>query len=96
MLMSRPLFEGSNSTAMLLKIIRTLGSPAHSDLLAMRLDPAEVELAESAGTGVAARLRKLNPDCEDGLVDLVQRMVVYDPDKRITAETALALPLFSP
>lgn len=63
MLMSRPLFEGSNSTAMLLKIIRTLGSPTHSDLLAMQLDPAEVELTESEGSGVAARLRKVNPNC---------------------------------
>lgn len=96
MLMSRPLFEGSNSTAMLLKIIRTLGSPTHSDLLAMQLDPAEVELTESEGSGVAARLRKVNPNCGEDLIDLVQRMIVYDPEQRITAETALKLPLFGP
>lgn len=94
--MSRPLFEGFNSTAMLLKIFRNLGSPTHSDLLAMQLDPAKVELAESEGSGVAARLLKVNPNCGEDLIDLVQRMIVYDPEQRITPEAALKLPLFGP
>jgi serine/threonine protein kinase len=64
MLTNRSLFEGSNSTSMLFKIIRTLGCPSAADLAAMRLDPAEIDLVEAEGLGVGHRLRKLNPTCE--------------------------------
>lgn len=88
------MFEGSNSTSMLFKIIRTLGCPTAADITAMMLDPAEIDIMEAEGQGVGVRLRKLNPLCDEGLVQLVERMIVYNPQQRITAENALQLPLF--
>lgn len=95
MLTSRSLFEGSNSTSMLFKIIRTLGGPTHADITAMMLDPQEIDIVEAEGHGVAHRLKKLNPNCDDELVKLVEKMIVYNPQQRITAENALQLPLFA-
>lgn len=95
MMTNRSLFEGSNSTSMLLKIIRTLGGPTHADIVAMQLDPSEIDIVEAEGVGLANRVRKLNPQCDDQLLQLVERMVVYNPQERITAEAALLLPLFS-
>lgn len=49
MITNRSLFEGSNSNSMLIKIIRTLGTPTQQDIEDMMLDPAEVDLMEAEG-----------------------------------------------
>lgn len=85
MMTNRSLFEGSNSTSMLLKIIRALGGPSPADVAAMLLDPEEIDIVEAEGQGVAHRIRKLNPQCDQELVQLVERMIVYNPQQRITA-----------
>lgn len=43
---------------------------------------------------MGVRVRKLNPQCDEELLALVERMIVYNPQQRITAEAALQLPLF--
>jgi serine/threonine protein kinase len=45
MITNRALFEGSNSTSMILKIIKTIGSPTKSDVIKMRLDPEEMDIS---------------------------------------------------
>lgn len=70
---------------MLIKIIRTLGTPTQQDIEGMMLDPAEIDLMEAEGQGVGARVRKLNPQCDEELLSLVERMIVYNPQQRITA-----------
>ncbi len=94
MMTNRSLFEGSNSNSMLIKIIRTLGSPTQQDLLGMMLDPSEIDLMEAEGQGVGQRVKKLNPQCDEELLQLVEKMIVYNPQKRITPDAALQLPLF--
>jgi serine/threonine protein kinase len=86
MMTNHSLFEGANSTAMLSRIIKCIGSPTQSDLQNMKLKEGEVQLSEIEGSGLASRLKKLNPNCEEQLIDLVERMVVYDPTKRIAAD----------
>jgi glycogen synthase kinase 3 beta len=95
MMTNRSLFEGSNSNSMLIKIIRTLGSPSAADITAMMLDPAEIDIVDAEGQGVGHRIRKLNPLVDEELVQLVELMIVYSPEKRITADAALQLPLFA-
>jgi glycogen synthase kinase 3 beta len=79
MMTSRSLFEGSNSTSMLFKIIKTLGCPSEEDIAAMMLDPSEIEIVEAVGYGIAQRMKKLNPNCDENLISLVERMIVYNP-----------------
>jgi serine/threonine protein kinase len=45
MITNRALFEGSNSTSMIFKIIKTIGSPSKSDVVSMKLNPEEMEIS---------------------------------------------------
>lgn len=65
MMTNHSLFEGTNSTAMLSKIIKCLGSPSQQDLKNMNLDENELQIAAMEGTGLRNRLKKLNGDCDE-------------------------------
>eukprot|EP01017_Pseudomicrothorax_dubius_P002192 TRINITY_DN0_c914_g1_i5.p1 TRINITY_DN0_c914_g1~~TRINITY_DN0_c914_g1_i5.p1 ORF type:complete len:307 (+),score=87.75 TRINITY_DN0_c914_g1_i5:50-970(+) len=89
----KPLFAGSSEADQLKKIFKILGTPAVDKW------PGLAELPEwKAGTfdvipgeGIARVIPKLDPD---GL-DLLIKMLEYDPTKRITAKAALEHPYFN-
>jgi serine/threonine protein kinase len=95
MMTNHGLFEGSTATSMLSKIIKCLGSPTVEDLKSMNIEDEEMGLMNLEGSGLRNRILKFNPNCSEDLLDLVARMVVYDPKRRITAAEALSLPLFN-
>lgn len=95
MMTNHSLFEGSNSTAMLSKIIKCIGSPSPEDLRSMQVEDVDIAFTKLEPTGLRHRILKLNPDSAEQLIDLVERMVVYNPMKRITATDALKLPIFN-
>lgn len=61
MLTNHVLFDGTNSTAMLSKIIRSIGPPSEEDLKAMQIDQ-EVSLVEVEPIGIKGRILKMNPE----------------------------------
>ena len=95
MMTNHGLFEGSTATSMLSKIMKCLGSPTVQDLKSMNIEDEQMGLIDMQGSGLRPRILKFNPNINEGLLNLVTRMVVYNPKKRITAIEALTLPLFN-
>lgn len=87
----KPLFIGDSEIDQLFKIFRVLGTPTEDNF------PGVTGLSDYKPT-----FPKWNPVdlssvvtelCDDGL-DLLQRMLVYDPSRRISAKAALQHPYF--
>lgn len=70
---------------MIFKIIKTIGSPTKEDVIKMRLDPEEMDISDSEGVGIRARLIRYSPSCDERLIELLEKMIVFDPEKRIKA-----------
>lgn len=51
----------------------------------MRLDPEEMDISDSEGVGIRARLIRYSPSCDERLIELLEKMIVFDPEKRIKA-----------
>ena len=91
-LTGRPLFPGKHQIDQLNKIHAVLGTPSR-DVLA--------QFQENATGGFAfpqkpkQNFRNLLVNASDDVIDLLEKMVVYDPTDRITAEDALKHPAFA-
>ncbi|KAJ3288200.1 cyclin-dependent serine/threonine protein kinase [Borealophlyctis nickersoniae] len=88
----RPLFPGSSIKDQVLKIFKTLGTPDE------KIWPKITELPDYkpdfpvyARQSLAAVLPKLDADG----IDLLERLLEYQPDRRISAEKALLHPFFA-
>lgn len=67
MLVNKALFDGSNSTDMLIKIFQIVGSPTAEDMAAIK--PAQtLDIAKVKPYGLSNRIFKLNPNASPGLV----------------------------
>lgn len=88
-----PLFPGANETDQLQKIHAVLGTPAPEILAKFRHRSDHSVPAPSAartGTGIAT----LIPHCSSTCIDLVEKLLYYDPEERLSARQALKHPYF--
>jgi renal tumor antigen len=87
-----PLFAGENEMDQINKINQVLGSPSRELLARFQKNYSFTKLSfkELPGSGIEKLLPKESPEC----VDLLKRMLCYDPDKRITSAQAMAHPFF--
>lgn len=88
-----PLFPGKNDVDQLRKINRILGKSKVSSWkyglqLAQQKGMLEIPQNESI---LSSKVQK----CSRVLIDLIEKMLTYDPSKRITAKEALAHPFFN-
>lgn len=90
MIIGTPLFMGKNTGDQLLQIIKILGSPS-KDYIEVLLKKKEINLPFYKGLGLARRLE----DCDVLLKDLLSKVLVYDPDIRISPLEALLHPCFN-
>ncbi|XP_034015874.1 MAPK/MAK/MRK overlapping kinase-like isoform X2 [Thalassophryne amazonica] len=81
-----PLFPGTNELDQVAKIHDVLGTPDQSLLQKFKQSRAmHFNFVPKKGTGIS----RLIPNCPAPALSLLYQMLAYDPDERITAETAL-------
>jgi renal tumor antigen len=83
-----PLFPGANEADQIHKIHAVLGTPSTETLAKFQRqsgEAPEVRFAPRTGTGIAPLLPHCNPTC----IDLMEKLLVYDPEERLSARQAL-------
>jgi serine/threonine protein kinase len=78
---------GDSDLDQLYKLFAALGRPSEDDLSLFPIDLSQIEF-------VKPDFHKLLCTTDDMLVDLVSRMLQYDPKKRLTLVEALTHPYF--
>lgn len=90
----KPLFPGQSSANLLTLIVQALGSPTGDDLKSCA-NPAARQFMASLPRANPTPFKKLFLKAEPIEIDLIQKMLTWDPAKRISAENALKHPFFT-
>jgi renal tumor antigen len=88
-----PLFPGNDELDQVIKIHNIVGSPPKELLEKFKKYATHMEFNfphVPEGTGIP----KLIPHVSPEVVDLIQKLLIYNPDNRITASQALKHPWF--
>ena len=87
-----PLFPGANELDQIQKIHNVVGTPKPELLAKMkqRSQHMDFNFAPKSGSGI----EKLIPHCDSECVDLITKLLAYDPDDRLSARQALRHPYF--
>ena len=91
LILGQPIFRGNNAHSQIIEIIKKLGTPTEDEVSAMNPDYQNKQLPKVVGVQWSAIFpENANPDA----IDLVSKMLVYDPQQRIKPFNALAHKLF--
>jgi serine/threonine protein kinase len=97
MLTREKLFPGQEQEEQLQMIIELLGYPGEDDEgeLEILKDFKDKEALKKIGKNAHARFEKRFEQCPPVAVDLLKKMLTFDPKKRITVDDALEHPYLS-
>lgn len=90
----KPLFPGKNFMHQLCLIFDVIGTPPERELRFIRSEQA-MQFMRSLNVIKKIPFASLFPFANPKAVDLLERMLVFDPKQRITVEDALAHPYFA-
>jgi mitogen-activated protein kinase 7 len=91
LMLGRPLFKGKDYVDQLNKILDVLGTPEEDVINRIGSDKAQLYI-RSLPVKKAAPLWKLLPTADVQALDLLQKMLTFDPSARISVPDALAHP----
>jgi len=96
MLQRKPFFQGKDPTHQLYTIIKVLGTPTEEEMAFITNDSARQAIREMKGFKKKGSLRSWFKDCSDMALDLLERMLVFSPENRLSVEEALNHPFLAP
>jgi len=91
LLARKPLFPGSSTMNQLERIIGVLGRPSASDIEALQ-SPFAATMLESIPPSSNKSLSSVLPNASPEAIDLLRRLLQFNPVKRISAQAALQHP----
>jgi len=91
MLLGKPLFQGETTVDQLLQIIKVLGTPDNDQLATLNRNNT---LTYQFPPVKAYPLNKIFNGKPKEVIDLMQKILVYDPQKRISALDIMAHPFY--
>ncbi|XP_061175515.1 extracellular signal-regulated kinase 2-like isoform X1 [Saccostrea echinata] len=94
MLGGKPLFPGSSTLNQIEKIMSTIPLPSKEDIDSIK-SAYGASILEKATLKSKKSLEELLPDAPKDGIDLLKRLLLFNPDKRITADEALRHPYIS-
>eukprot|EP01083_Nonionella_stella_P053403 141275_1 len=90
----QPLFPGASTMNQVEKIMEVTGPPSAEDVAAIE-SPFAATMLESIKSPPKRSLSSIFPKAEDDAIDMIERLMRFNPNERLTAEEALAHPYVS-
>lgn len=94
LLTTRPLFPGKNEIDQIMRIHNVVGTPSKDILSQFKSNP-NTQISFYFPQRRPQDLQKLLPNVSSRTIDLVAKLLIYDPRNRISASEALSHPAFS-
>lgn len=91
MIIGEPLFLGESALDQLVEIIKIMGTPTQSQILQMNPNSEEFRLPQIK----AQTWSKVLKNADAGLLDLISKVLVYNPKERLKPMEAVAHPYFN-
>ena len=95
MISGKPLFPGISTMNQLERILHVTGQPSPEDVSSMQ-SKFTVQMLESLTMKKYGSLAELLPNATPEALDLLSKMLQFNPEKRITATSALEHVYFAP
>ncbi|KAK4324041.1 hypothetical protein Pmani_005290 [Petrolisthes manimaculis] len=96
MLLGKPMFPGSSTIDQIERIMAIIAPPSRDDLQQVSSQYAATLLSKPLGNGSSARgtksLREILTGAPNDAIDLIEKLLVFSPERRLTAEQALKHP----
>ncbi|CAL5975154.1 Mitogen-activated_protein kinase [Hexamita inflata] len=94
MLGQKPMFPGSSATSQIELVLQVTGRPSAEDLQSLK-SPYAAAMLEQLPQSKKKNLKELYPKASDEALDLMSKLLVFNPNKRLTVEQCIEHPFFT-
>jgi mitogen-activated protein kinase 15 len=91
LIVGKPVFPGTSTLNQLDRVMEITGRPTPEDIEAIN-SPLAQTMLDSLPPAKPKRLRDVFPTASDEALDLLQKLLYFNPSRRLTAEQALRHP----